>query len=221
MKKTYLLLAIIFICSLLVANEPVAVSLKVQGEVELKRSEKLQKAKTGDQLQNNDQLESRDDSYAAIKFIDGSSVVKLFPNSILKIQANKENNELAKKSYLQVGNMWSNVMKKTGAFEIETPTTVVSVKGTKFLLEVSETGATNVFTFDGEVEIKNKKDGKSATVKPGQKGTNNGTIMEVSKTEKADIKPEIMKNIEEEMNMLKFDVENDEGETKTIEIQFE
>jgi hypothetical protein len=221
MKKTLILTAILFICALLLANEPVAVSLKVQGEVELKRSEKLQKAKTGDQLQNNDQLESRDDSYAAIKFIDGSSVVKLFPNSILKIQANKENNELAKKSYLQVGNMWSNVMKKTGAFEIETPTTVVSVKGTKFLLEVSETGATNVFTFDGEVEITNKKDGKRATVKPGQKGTNNGNVMEVSTTEKADIKPEIMKNIEEDMNMLKFEVENDEGETKTIEIQFE
>ncbi len=34
MKKTLILTAILFICALLLANEPVAVSLKVQGEVE-------------------------------------------------------------------------------------------------------------------------------------------------------------------------------------------
>jgi hypothetical protein len=221
MKQTILICVIFLMSIVLLANDPVAVSLKVQGEVQLKRAEKFQKAKTGDQLQNNDQLESRDESYAAIKFIDGSSIVKLFPNSILKIQANKENNELAKKSYLQVGNMWSNVMKKTGAFEVETPTTVVSVKGTKFLLEVSDTGATNVFTFDGDVIITNKRDGKSAEIKAGQKGKSDGTIMEVSSTEKGDIKPGIMATIEEDMKMLKFDLENSDGEIRTIEIQFE
>ncbi len=222
MKKIIIIFTLILMTlSLVFAQDSVALTLKVKGNVELNRAEKSSEIKTGEILLNNDKLESKEDSYAAIKFVDGSSIVKLFPNSILKIKTEKQGDKLNKKSYLQVGNLWSKVIKKTGAFEIETPTTVVSVKGTNFLLKVGKSGITELFTLEGKVRITNKKNGKSTVVTAGNKAKSDGKTLEVSKTEKGDIDKEILQNIEDEANSIKFEIKDDDGEAKTIKINFE
>jgi len=230
--KTKILFIILFISisSVICALDSVALALKVKGNVELAREENICEISTGEELISNDELESKEDSFAAIKFVDGSSVVKLFPNSILQINAEKEEGKLNKKSFLKMGNLWSKVVQKTGVFEVETPTTVVSVKGTEFLLTVSEMGLTEIFTFTGEVQVRNKFDNKTSTVSAGNKALSTGeTELEVTEIEEGDIDEETQEYIEEEEEeelieppkVLEIQLQHPSGETKIIRIEYE
>jgi hypothetical protein len=215
-----ILLLVIIVCTL--EADSVAIALKVKGDVELTREETLRQTQTGDEFINKDELESQENSFAAIKFVDGSSVVKLFPNSILTINAEKDNGKLNKKNYLQFGELWAKVTKKTGKFEIDTPTTVVSVKGTELFLAVGENGETDLFTFKGEVHMKNKADDNEATILEGQKAhtSGEGEIL-VSPTQEGDIEESKMEMMETGFNLLEIELENNDGEKKTIKINFE
>ena len=230
--KTKILFIILFISitSMIYAIESVALALKVKGNVELTREKSVCEISTGEELISNDELESKEDSFAAIKFVDGSSVVKLFPNSILQINAEKEEGKLNKKSFLKMGNLWSKVVQKTGVFEVETPTTVVSVKGTEFLLTVSEMGLTEIFTFTGEVQVRNKFDNKTSTVSAGNKALSTGeTELEITEIEEGDIDEETQEYIEEEEEeelieppkVLEIQLQHPSGETKIIRIEYE
>ncbi len=231
--KNRILFIILFISltSVICALDSVALALKVKGDVELSREENVCEISTGEELINNDELESKEDSFAAIKFVDGSSVVKLFPNSILQINAEKEDGKLNKKSFLKMGNLWAKVIQKTGVFEVETPTTVVSVKGTEFLLTVSEMGITEIFTFTGEVQVRNKFDNKTSSVSAGNKALSTGeTELEVTEIEEGDIDEETQEYIEEEEEeeelieppkVLEIQLQHPSGETKIIRIEYE
>lgn len=222
MKQIVVSIFLIISCAFLAAQEPVAVTLKVKGDVELARADDISAIETGASLQNDDELKSGADSYAAIKFVDGSSVVKLFPNSVMMINTEKDADKLNKRSYLKSGNVWSKVMKKTGNFEIETPTTVVSVKGTEFKVEVQEDGTTEVITFSGEVTMRNKQDNKEATVSSGNKGRSTGTgEISVSQTEEGDVSEEEQEIIgtPSEHQVLELQMTNADGENKTVIIK--
>ena len=192
--------------------------MKVKGDVILTHAEENINAKDGTELENNDVLESKSESFAVVKFIDGNSVVKLFPNSILTISAEKTNGKLNKKSTIRLGELWAKVAKNTGEFVVETPTTVVSVKGTKFVLAVDENGFTDLFTLEGVVNMKNKKDDIEADVGAGQKAHSTGEneiifgVIEEGEMEGYDvILPET----------LNINLENDSGEKRKINIEFE
>ncbi len=222
--KTLFIIIVILFVSICQADDSVALTIKAKGKIELTRGEENSKLNTGDELYNKDELESMEDSFAAFKFIDGSSIVKLFPNSILTINAQKDGDKLNKKSYLKMGELWSKVVKKTGVFEVETPTTVVSVKGTEILISHSNEKGTILYTFSGEAEIKNKRDGKTAIVGADQKAhlTPDGLI-EVSGIQKGDIDKGVQQMMEEEGSSENIEIElkNDSGEKKTITIEFE
>lgn len=214
-----------FITASLFASSPIALTLKVKHDVDLQRLKEKIDLKTGKELINKDVLASAEDLYAAVKFVEGSSVVKLFPNSILTISAEKEGDKLNKNNYLKLGNLWSKVMKKTGSFEVETPTTVVSVKGTEFLMEVKESGLTSVFTVSGKVSMRNKKDDAEVTVESGQNAVNDGkNPMNVKQTKKEELDEKTNKIIEEESReegeVLDIELKNDEGEVRRVIIKF-
>ena len=156
MKKTIILILTVCFCSLIFAVDNVAITLKAKGDINLTRNEELKKINEGENLFNLDELESKSESFAVVKFVDGSSLIKLFPNSILTINTEEADGELNKKSSLKVGTLWAKVSKKTGLFEVDTPNTVVSVKGTEFTVEVDEYGRAALNVKDGEVIIKPK-----------------------------------------------------------------
>ncbi|MDP8268006.1 MAG: FecR family protein [Candidatus Tenebribacter davisii] len=219
MNKILCIVIIIILFSFpLIAQDTVGIALKVKGDVILTHGEDLLNAKNGSELENEDTLESKDESFAVVKFIDGSSVVKLFPNSILTINASKTNGKLNKKSTMKLGELWAKVSKNTGSFIVDTPTTVVSVKGTKFILSVDESGFTDLYTLDGVVNIKNKLDDKEADVKAGQKahsiGKNEILVAEIEEDEMKDYDVKMSEN-------LKIELKNDNGEKRTITIEFE
>ncbi len=176
MKKKIILLVIFIIVSLVgvFAIDPVAYPLKVKGDVDLTRNLESSALEQGEKLFNEDEIETKAESYAAIQFDDRSSIIKLFPNTILNIRVEKEGEKYNKKSLLKMGELWAQVERGTGKFEIETPTTVASVKGTKFMMNVAEDGTTELFTFQGEILFQNKITGVTQPILAGQRGTISG-----------------------------------------------
>ncbi|MFO7896838.1 MAG: FecR family protein [Candidatus Cloacimonadales bacterium] len=173
-KKFLLFLSLIVLFTALSALDPVASTIKTSGAVELTRNQNLYEIASGTSLFNDDQIHCKKDAYAAIRFSDNSSLVKIFPNSVLVIHANKANGQQNKKNLLKMGELWSKIDKNSGTFEVETPTTVASVKGTGFLLTVDENGLTDLYTVDGTVEFTNKFDGLKANVTAGNHASSNG-----------------------------------------------
>lgn len=176
MNKKIIILVLFIIINLtgVYAIDSVAYPLKVKGDVGLTRNLESSALKLGDKLYNGDEIETKAESYAAIQFEDKSSIIKLFPNTILNIRTEKQGEKYNKKSFLKMGELWAKVEKGTGKFEIETPTTVVSVKGTNFMLNILEDGTTELFTFEGEVIFQNKITGEAETILAGQRGTISG-----------------------------------------------
>ncbi len=173
-KIFFLVFFIIIILAGLNAIDSVAYPLKVKGSVDLTRNLESSALKLGDKLYNRDEIETKAESYAAIQFEDKSSIVKLFPNTILNIRTEKEGEKYNKKSMLKMGELWAKVGKGTGKFEIETPTTVASVKGTNFMLNVAEDGSTELITFEGEVQFQNISTGQTEVISAGQRGSTSG-----------------------------------------------
>ena len=217
--KKIILISLLFILAIsLIAKESVGIVLKVKGDVILTHKEEDLNAKDGTELENKDVLESKDESFAVIKFIDGSSVIKLFPNSILTINTEKTNGKLNKRSTMKLGELWAKVTKNTGEFIIDTPTTVVSVKGTKFVLSVDENGFTDLYTLEGVVNMKNKKDNNEVDVGAGNKAHSTGEnkivigVIEEGEIEEYDVK------LTETLNI---NLKNDSGEKRSIKIEME
>lgn len=203
MKRCTILFSIFILIltgSLLMAVDHVAVTLKVKGEVNLIRNENTYDLEKGAMLFNGDRTESGDESFAALQFTDNNSIVKLFPNSVLLINATQDGNKLNKKCLLNLGELWVRVSPDKGEFEIETSSTVVSVKGTEFLLTQDESGLTEVFTFTGEVTLQNRTDGYVATLGPGEQGRTMGSgPIQVVPFSSSDIPAEIRGFMEEEL----------------------
>ncbi|MDP8201404.1 MAG: FecR family protein, partial [Candidatus Tenebribacter burtonii] len=176
MRKKFFLLVLFIIINLtgIYAIDSVAYPLKVKGNVDLTRNLESSALKLEDKLFNGDEVETKAESFAAIKFEDESSIMKLFPNTILNIRIEKQGDKYNKKSLLKMGELWARVEKSTGKFEIETPATVVSVKGTNFMLNINEDGTTELYTFEGEVFFQNKITGEAEAILAGQKGTISG-----------------------------------------------
>ena len=218
MKKIILISLLLILAISLIAKESVGIVLKVKGEVILTHKEEDLNVKDGTELENKDVLESKDESFAVIKFIDGSSVIKLFPNSILTINTEKTNGKLNKRSTMKLGELWAKVTKNTGEFIIDTPTTVVSVKGTKFVLSVDENGFTDLYTLEGVVNMKNKKDNNEVDVGAGNKAHSTGEnkivigVIEEGEIEEYDVK------LTETLNI---NLKNDSGEKRSIKIEME
>ncbi len=168
MRKIIALFLILVSCVILFAAEPVAYLIKTKGSVQLYRDNKAFKFKNGELLYNNDEIITNEKAYAAVKYMDGSSTVKIFPNSVLKVTATKNAKLLDKNVAMQLGNVYSKVSNKIkGAYKVESPNTVASVKGTGFMVRYNADKKTWVIVLEGEVLVQNKASGKSVTVGKG------------------------------------------------------
>ncbi|PKN73828.1 MAG: hypothetical protein CVU50_01180 [Candidatus Cloacimonetes bacterium HGW-Cloacimonetes-3] len=154
MKRIIITLVITCMVFVVFAAESVALLSASKGKVDLSRDAKAIKFQNGDLLKNNDELRTGGESFAAYKYIDGSSTIKVFSNSVVRITANRSGKSLSKKVVINKGSIFTNVKPKTGAFIVQTPTTVASVKGTGFLTKLNDKGDSFFIVTDGEVELK-------------------------------------------------------------------
>ena len=225
MKQILLIsVALLIITGLFAAETPVALTLRIRGEITLFREQKESRLQEGLPLINNDILSSKDDSFAFIKFIDDGATFRLFPNTILTINASREEDKLNKTSFLRIGNIFSSINSRKGRYEIETPTTVASVKGTEGFIEAEDDGTTYIVTLKGIFEVENTISGRKADVPAGYTGKSspNGEL-EVYQTEEID--PEWLEAIEDmpysETNSLKIELLDQNNDRRVIEIELE
>jgi hypothetical protein len=114
---------------------------------------------------------SEDDS---VRTLEGKAVLVLYESIIVQMDENTEVSiaELSKKHTKldqKSGSTWNKFMAITGidSYEVETPTTVATVRGTEFWVDMESVGVS-----EGEVEA--KIEGKSMTVKSGHKALREG-----------------------------------------------
>lgn len=200
---------------------PIAVVLKVKGQLMLIRADKEIECSVGTILENKDVVRTDNNSLALIKFVDNSSEIRVFSNSEVLINAEKDNAKLNKNLKLEGGSILSRVNSKiVGKYSVSTTTTIASVRGTEFLVELKG-GITRVIGFEGRVEVENTKSGEKSLATKGNSVTSNEDG-ELDRQETGEIPGEVQEELEstEYNNTMRIKFENEDGSTKTIILEY-
>lgn len=153
MKKIIIITILLLVSLALLNASAVALISASKGKVELKRAAKAIKFKTGDMLQNNDELRTGGESFAAYKYIDGATTIKVFANSYVQISAQKSGSTMSKNAKVTTGSIYAKVTSNKGTMTVQTPTSVASVKGTGFMTKVNEFGESMFVVIEGVVDV--------------------------------------------------------------------
>ena len=223
MKKILLLAVTLIFSANLLALDSVAVISASKGKVDLHRAAKMIKHKTGDFLQNNDEIRTGKESFAAYKYIDGSATVKVFSYSIVQVYASAKDKKLSKTVKLNKGSVFSQIKSDTGPFAVQTPTTVASVKGTGFLAKFDEQEQTKFIVTEGELELKilDKTETKSVSAGNTAIVQADGSL-EIRPSTEEDIQEielsELESTREKEIRKMRIPDIDPNGQTRYIEI---
>lgn len=179
-KKGYFLIVpvIIIICIIgllwfTLAPESAKAQLIIDsGTVQIKHAgESWTSAEDGMDLYQSDSVKTGEDSSATI-ILFGSSIIRLDSNTEVTLQEIiQQEEETSVKIKQDAGRTWNTVMKISGIddYEVQTPTTVASVRGTTFDVTVdNESGISIVNVIKGAVNVT---------------GTDNGTVYTVQLNE--------------------------------------
>lgn len=169
-----LIIGLLLLCftALFAAEAPIAIAMKLKGDVTVLRNKKELKVKAGDILYNKDEIKTGVESYAAIKYADDGALIKVFPNSIVSLKGEKKGKALEKSSYITKGNLYSKVQNKFGGtYKVESPTTVASVKGTEFFVMMNQDGSVSIAVIEGIVGVLDKQTGSSKDSPAGNSAT--------------------------------------------------
>lgn len=209
----------------LAAAESVAYLTQGKGDLKILRGGKAIKHKNGEVLVNNDEVRTGSQSFAALKYLDGGATVKVFSNSIIKLTARKQGKNLDKNTSLNKGSLYSKVNDKVkGNYQVETPTTVASVKGTGFLTKYTADGTTIVVVLEGTVEVQHKESGRRTVTEAGSTTiVSPGGEIVTQPTVEADLTPEEWSQTESgqtEQKTMKIQLTDEQGNLKYIEIRY-
>jgi len=165
------LITVLLLLSFGYSQRPIAIVLKAKGSVNLTRGDdKPTRVKRGTKVYNEDKLSTAKRSLVALRFLDDKSTVRIRQNSTFVVQGEKENNSTIKNIVLEAGDIFASVAKQKSEFRIESPTSVASVKGTKFGVSFNTAiGSSTTYVLEGLVEVRSKKSGKVQSLGAKQK----------------------------------------------------
>ena len=237
--KSYVYFFILF--SFLFSQVGLAIVTKASGDVEYKYyldTDFSSSIKPGTQLFNNDLIRTGSDGFVKFSYLDDGTTIKVHKDTELYIggQINKQN--ISKRINMSNGTLKLDVSKQTeDEFKIITPTSVASVKGTSFILEISDEGD-KFYGFEGVVEVLNKESNQIVNLSKNLKvissvdGNINSEIITDNDTELLDSfiifeeEPELDQDSIEEINNiestkeLRIKVYNSDGSEKIIIIKY-
>ena len=225
MKSNINKLSIIFIFVFVLtaasfAAETIAVVLKVKGKVSITRGNQVANAtiKRGFRLEDGDIVKTDNNSYTAVRFIDDASLLRVRANSTCTIKGTKERNQVIKNVYLEVGTILAKVTQQRSKFEISTPTSVASVKGTEWITEQRLNGGTFYYGLEGVVEI--TSDGGTALLHEDETGyvASSSSAPIVQPTKEGTV-PSFDEGIENGTDFFEFEFENQDGQKKLLEFK--
>lgn len=150
------------------ANDDIAVVVKLSGEVRVTppNSSKSERVKRGQILKDGEKLETGPESYCALKFLDDKSLLRIKEKSSCIIEGKRQQNTINKNIFVEVGTFFLSLFEQNKNLKVTTPTSVASIKGTKFwVLHKIET---RYVCTEGAIEVESNA-GK-ALVRKGQTG---------------------------------------------------
>jgi len=167
-------LALIPVILLLTGEESAGASTVVtviHGPVELSRSAgDFTPATDGDLLSVDDAVRTGDGGRAVVTFFDGSTI-EMEPATTIEIDevSGDPNGSVAMSVKQTLGRTWTSIRRLLHAqskFQLHTPSSNSTVRGTGFITEVLPDGTTTVQTFDGMVNV--TAQGQTVVVAAGQ-----------------------------------------------------
>jgi len=199
--------------------ETLAIILKVKGSVSVYKTNTSspENVKRGYRLEEGYKLVTGDKSFVALRFIDDASLVRIGANSTCTIQGKKENNQIFKNIMVEAGTIFTRITNQKGQFQVATPTSVASVKGTEFITDHQEPQGTYYYGEEGVLEISN--DAGTATLNAGETAyvASENTAPVVRKTIEGE-KP-TLEDIDEIEDEFEFEFENENGQKKTLKFK--
>ncbi len=159
--KSILLLTILLLPALALAADlaGIAVILKTSGGVEHKanKAEAWTAAAQGQVLSSGDALRTSRGGEVAILFVDDKSLLKLAEETEITIQASAEGRTVSKRIWMGAGDLWAKVTKQDDPhFQVETPTSVASVKGSVFYSQERPGTGNRLFAISGRYAYGNE-----------------------------------------------------------------
>ncbi len=221
MRVKYITLLFVgfFLLQNTVYAEAIALVLRTRGTVQMTTgsNNKQISVRPGTRLNAGTKIITRAKSFAAIKFIDDASIVRVRPNSSCTIEGKRQKSGFFKNLFVDVGTIFCQVMKQKSIFSITTPTSVASVKGTTFWVRQKLKGETHYFGEEGIVEISNSKG--AALLHAGETGYVRSKDAKpiVYKTKKGE-KP-VLDDDEKAIDEMEFEFRNKEGQSKTLKFK--
>ena len=215
-------LLLIFIFSLLIGGDRIAVATKVIGSVEYVRGKDFAKSvKKGHIIESGDKITTAKDGFVALLFIDDKSALKVKENSEVIISGNKNNQAIAKRIGLKGGTIRAQVGKKQNRdFIVQTTVSVASVKGTDFWVVSDNNNGDSVIGIEGVIQLTNKISGDKIDIPSGITGlaTKDGQLQSFNTDPKTIPKDPSGDNIGNQK--LKIEFKDANGKKKTLVIEY-
>lgn len=221
LKKSFIVLMMLFFfVSLGWSADPVAVVVKSRGKVYLYHgtAKKPLQARKGQVLYGGDKLKTGAASGCALKFIDDKSLLRIKENSSCVIEGQREKEHINKNIVVEVGSFFASLFKQRGKFTVTTPTSVASVKGTKFWTIQLPDGRTVYIGLEGLVDLAN--DAGRVLLRSGQTATysSRSQLPEIRLTSESEIPP--LEEGYENMKSLEIEFQDANGNTKKLRIDY-
>jgi ferric-dicitrate binding protein FerR (iron transport regulator) len=221
---TLIILVFVFTIQLGMSASPIAVVVKVKGTVYvLKDGDKTKstKPKRGFRLEDGDKIVTDKKSYAALRFVDDNSLVRIRANSVCSIRGKKEKNEIAKNIQLEFGTILARVTKQKGKFEVSTPTSVASVKGTGFIADHPQLGNKGSYFYGLEGTVEVKSDGGTGLLHANETAhvTSKSSPPIIRKTIEGEVP--LFVEADEEKDLFEFEFQNDGGQKQILKFKVE
>ena len=215
-------LLLIFIFSLLIGGDRIAVATKVIGSVEYVRGKDFAKSvKKGHIIESGDKITTAKGGFVALLFIDDKSALKVKENSEVIISGNKNNRAIAKRIGLKGGTIRAQVGKKQNRdFIVQTTVSVASVKGTDFWVVSDNNNGDSVIGIEGVIQLTNKISGDKIDIPSGITGlaTKDGQLQSFNTDPKTIPKDPSGDNFGNQN--LKIEFKDANGKKKTLVIEY-
>ena len=199
---------ILFFISIIFPAESLAVITKSLGDIgytKYNQQSSSSNLNIGSELYNEDFLETKSDGFIKFAYLDDGTTIKMHKNSEIYVRGNVQEYLIDKRISISHGTYNFNVSnQKDGVFTVITPTSVASVKGTKFILVSDLEGKDEFYGFEGLVEILNKESNTTLRLSRNVK---------VTSTPDGNINSEIMTqsdyNVTNQINMIEEEIDSE------------
>ena len=189
----------------LFSAEGVALVLKKKGDVKYKpfsSKDNIIDLGLTESLYNQDQIITGDNGFTKVVYLDDGSLIKIHKESEIYIQGSIKNRKIVKNINIVFGKMKLDVSSQSKTdFLITTPTSIATIKGTRFWINCKGESGDLFIGLSGNVEIKNLESGDVIVMVPNETVNSlpDGSII-ATPTKEIDLYP--LEKMEDEMGEL-------------------